>query len=161
MVNTCVKYHHCMSKGTSSGHCQDAWSIIIVFQKEMELSYRNGKMFEVQIWLWPFDPNSTEVLVWSTRVRHHCKSKGKGVIVQKPPFHRQMGRKTDGQTVRDETSIPHNFVGWGYRIWYAVSPQRAMGHTSPWLLIPWPKSKLVEVDFGLWPQHSYLIWFIF
>ena len=87
--------------GSRSTH---VWSTIIVSQNEMELSCRNGKKFEVQIRLWPLTPKSLEVLLWvmvNTCVKYlYCKSKGEGVIVQKPLFHR---RKPDSH---GETSEP-------------------------------------------------------
>ena len=75
IVNTCVKYHHCMPKGDG------------------RIAY--GKKFYVRIWPWPltFWPHkSITVLLgsWPTNAYmkyHHFKSKWKGVIVQKPLFH--------------------------------------------------------------------------
>ena len=80
------------------------------------IAYRAETMqtlkYKFDIDLWPFDPkiNSLPLVMGNTCMKcHHCISKGNGVILWKPLFHRQRGRRTDGN---GETSIlPHDFVG--------------------------------------------------
>ena len=71
-------------------------SIFSICQKEMGLSCWNGKKFKVKIWPWPLGlkiyRGPPQVIVNSYVRYHHCKSKGKGVIMQKSLFHRQMIR---------------------------------------------------------------------
>ena len=113
---TCVKYQHCRSNDNRvivRKFCKvdldlltqnqeillrswstHVWSIIIVCQKVMELSCGNCTNFKVKIW--PFDPKINRGLppvMVNTHVKyHHCMSKGNGVMVQKPLFHRRTDR---------------------------------------------------------------------
>ena len=87
------------------------WSIMILCQRKWRWLCRNCKKFKVQIWPWPLDPKINRGLpMVNTCVKyHHFMSKGKGVIVQKPLFHRQADKRTNGQTdwhASGETSIP-------------------------------------------------------
>ena len=95
MVNTGVKYNNCI-------------------KKETELSCGNGIISKSKYDLDLLTPNQyrgpPQVMINICMKYHHCKSNEKGVIVQKPLFHRQ----TDGQIDCWNQYTTTNFVGGMY-----------------------------------------------
>ena len=125
IIDSCVKYHHCIWKG--NGPRSYRAETVQSFKSEFDLD------------LWPIDPKINRgppwVMINSCLKYHHCMSKGNGVIVRKPPFHRQTDsqpisipphsfaggwgyprtdRRTDRQTAMVKPVYPHNFIGRGY-----------------------------------------------
>ena len=65
--------------------------------------------------------DTTDVISYHWRVKvniyvkyHHCLSNGRGIIVQKPLFH----RRTDRQTAMVKPVYLHNFVGGGIQTYF-------------------------------------------
>ena len=109
------------------------WSIIFLCQKEMELWCWNGKKSKFN--LWPFDPKSTEVLPRSraTYMYHHCMSNERGVIVQKPLFHRRtdkwMDRQPDRQPWWNQYTSTTSLAGQ-YKLIFNV--EKSLKNDPPW-----------------------------
>ena len=93
MINSCVKYHNCMSKG--NGVCVET---VQSFKSEFELDPKTNR-------------GAPWIMINSCVKYHHCMSKGKGVIVRNQFFYRQTDRQTDGRMVKPV--YPHNFVVGG------------------------------------------------
>ena len=127
MINSCVKYHYCMSKGNRvivlkgykvqspnltfgllipksieviGSWSTNVWSIIIVCQKVMELSCGNDENFKVQIWPWPFHPKINRGLppvIGNTCVKYHHCRSKRHGVIMLKPL---FHRRTDRQMDR-------------------------------------------------------------
>ena len=89
----------------------------------MELWCENGKKkFKVQIsplTFWPkINRGPPRVKVNIYMKYHHCMSNERGVIVQKPLFHRRTYRWTDRQTAMVKPVYLHNFIGGGIQTYF-------------------------------------------